>query len=350
MRHIKKDTVIKLVFVIASVCLIFAIGLVVGSKLMDKRYNTPTSEMQSQSTTVSGTTEDLYSDDIQGAITLFDGEPYALKADIETILFIGVDASEERELEDEENDQRTYNQSDVVMLFVIDHEKQSYSLIQLDRDTMADIIIAENQDGYVMGYRQLALSFTYGTDMEDCAEHTMYAVSHLMHDITIDHYIAITMDSIPILNDQVGGVTVTIPEDMTMDDPDLIEGETVTLNGEQADTFVRARQELEDPTNINRMSRQRTYMSAWRSQAITRINEDSNFAIDLVLALSNYLYSDMDASRLSSFANLLTDYTDNGIVTIEGQSVQGSQHMEFYVDEDALISVIRDEFYYKVEG
>lgn len=358
MNRLKKDTVIKAIFVISAICLIFAIGLVVGTKLMDRRYQANETETSVQAsatsstdiTDVSSLVDDLYSDDDGRPVTYFDGEPYKLKENIETILFIGVDASEARDQADEQANMATYNQSDVVMLFVIDHDAQSYSLIQLNRDTMTEIITARNANGDVTVDAQLALSFAYGTDMFDCSELTVTAVSKLMYDMPIDHYIAITMDAIPVLNDQVGGVTVTIPEDMTMVDPQMIEGESVTLTGDQASVFISARQSLDDSTNINRMSRQRTYMSAWKDKAVSLMASDDNFAIDLILSLSNYLYSDMDASLLADFATQLQAYSDSGIVTIEGESVQGSRYMEFYIDDNDLKRVIKEIFYESAEG
>ena len=347
MNKPRKDTIVKIIFVLSAVCLIFAVGLVVGTKLIDKKYAEQTQATQTnQTSTISETTEDLYAEDDGRPVTYFDGNPYYLKENIETILFIGVDASEERDAQDEANGNMTFNQSDVVMLFVIDHDNESYSLIQLNRDTMTEIIVArQTADDVITRQAQLALSFSYGSDMYDCSELTATAVSKLMYDMPIDHYIAITMDSLPILNDQVGGVTVTIPEDMTMDDPAMAEGETITLTGDQAEIFIRAREELEDATNINRMNRQRTYMSAWRQQALTRMAEDENFAIDLILELSNYLYSDMDASALADFATQLQDYQDNGILTIEGENVQGDEYMEFYIDDNDLKRVIIEVFY-----
>ena len=355
MKHIKKDTLLKIVFVVAAVSLIFAIGLVVGTKLIESKYQTQESTDLSESATaqqgdISITTEDLYASDDGKAVTMFDGEPYVAKENIETVLFIGADASEDRDEADIEAGNKIYNQSDVIMLIVIDHDTESYSVIQFNRDTMAEIIIAQNQDGDITKDAQLALSFAYGTDMNDCSELTVTAISKLLHDTKIDHYVTITMDAIPILNDQVGGVTVTIPEDMTMDDPAMAEGATITLTGEQADIFIRARMELDDPTNINRMSRQRTYIDAWSDIAISKMNADDDFAIDLILTLSNYLWSDMDASKLSSLADTLAGYTNEGIITINGESVEGEKYMEFYIDEADLLNVIKEEFYEPYEG
>ena len=45
---------------------------------------------------------------------------------------------------------------------------------------------------------------------------TVDAVSHLMYDLPIHGYVAVKLDAIEKLNDAVGGVTVTLPEDIKL--------------------------------------------------------------------------------------------------------------------------------------
>ena len=47
---------------------------------------------------------------------------------------------------------------------------------------------------------------------------------------------------------------------MTAIDPAFVQGRTLTLNGTQAESFVRARKSMEDDTNLARMARQRQYL------------------------------------------------------------------------------------------
>ena len=65
------------------------------------------------------------------------------------------------------------------------------------------------------------------------------------------------MTAIRVLNDLVGGVSVTMEEDGTQIDPAFVKGATVRLSGSQAEAFVRARMGLENDTNLARMQRQR---------------------------------------------------------------------------------------------
>ena len=76
---------------------------------------------------------------------------------------------------------------------------------------------------------------------------------------SIDFYVAMNMDGISELNDLAGGVTVTLEDDFSSIDPAMTRGTTLTLHGEQAETFVRSRMTVGDGTNASRMERQSVY-------------------------------------------------------------------------------------------
>ncbi len=86
------------------------------------------------------------------------------------------------------------------------------------------------------------------------------------------------MDAVPIINDAVGGVTVTVLDDMTSADPALEKGAEVTLQGKQALTYVRTRRGLDDSTNLHRMERQRQYMGELYKGLINKLSGDDGFA------------------------------------------------------------------------
>lgn len=286
---------------------------------------------------------DIYETEEEQTIVFFNGQAYTPKEDIETILLIGIDTF--GEVEAQEGNRNSY-QSDVVMLLVIDHEQQTYSMLQLNRDTMAEITVL-GTTGERMRFEtaQLALSHTYGSGLEDSCELTVEAVERLLLDQPIDHYVSLSMDTIGILNDEAGGVTVTIPCDLTSKDPALIEGETVTLNADQAEIFVRSRMGLDEPTNIARMERQRIYLTAWQQQVKQQAQNDTEYAFNVITALSEYMVTDMYLDELANTANELTEYESNGIYTIEGESVVGDEFMEFYPDENSITEVVAELFY-----
>ncbi len=268
---------------------------------------------------------------------------YQLRDDLETILVMGEDKFEAGE--DEESYVNT-RQTDFLMLLILDKTNQSCQVLQLNRDTMTEIEsygVTGKSTGTFTG--QLALAHTYGTGGKDSCRNTVKAVSNLLYNIPIDHYISLTMDAVPIINDAVGGVKVTVLDDMTGEDPALIKGAEVTLKGTQALTYVRTRQGLEDSTNLHRMERQRQYLGELYKDLIEKTSADDNFAADLILSISDDLTSDCTAGQLQDIGTFLGKCPSPDIDTIDGQSVKGKEYMEFYPDESQLRQYVITHFY-----
>ena len=272
----------------------------------------------------------------------YNDEEYVLKDGVETVLLLGLDKF------DGEIDSSAYNndkQSDFVMLLVIDNNNRKCTAIHLNRDTMVEINklgLAGEKVGTVN--KQLALAHTYGNGREVSCRNVADAVSNLLLGIKIDHYISVPMDAVSEFNDLVGGVEVEVLDDFTAIDPELKEGATVTLTGEQALAYVRARKGLEDPSNSRRMARQKQYLEALYRRT-NQCMQEEGFVSKTALSMTNYLVSDCSGNKLES---LLTRYAEqplDAIHSLDGESVQGEQFMEFYPDTDDLVQTVIECFY-----
>ena len=276
-------------------------------------------------------------------VIYFDGKPYVHKKNLETFLFMGIDKYGESE---EVTGYRNHEQVDVLMLCIVDHDEKTYQVLQINRDTYTKIPrigAAGDRVGEVDA--QIALAHTYGTGQKDSCEYTAEAVSMLLMDEKVDHYISLKLDSIAILNKSVGGVEVTIPVDMTMVDPEMQKDKTMVLSDKQAEFFVRSRGKLEDDTNVSRMTRQDTYLHAWRQKAKQKMNADAGFALDLIADLSYFMVADQDLNGLSKLSGYLADYEYLGKIKIDGETKNGQEFLEFYPDQEALKKTVMDLFY-----
>lgn len=273
----------------------------------------------------------------------YNGKEYVLKEGVETFLVLGLDKFEEGATEDAYNNDK---QSDFVMLFVIDNSNKTCSAIHINRDTMVDINIlgvAGQKVGTVN--KQLALAHTYGNGKEVSCGNAADAVSNLLYNVKIDHYMSVTMDAVPIYNDLVGGVEVEVLDDFSRIDETLVKGETITLMGEQALCYIRSRKGLDDSTNQNRMVRQRQYLEALYLKSVDLVKKDDHFITESSLQMTDYLVSDCTINRLQSLFEKISDYTFTGIHSIEGDSVVGEKYVEFYPDVDSLKQVVVTLFY-----
>ena len=279
-------------------------------------------------------------------ITYYNGTAYARREDLETVLLLGVDKFEGETPEGYINNQ----QADFLLLLVMDKENETCTPIQLNRDTMTQIQIlgvTGEPAGTFTG--QLALAHTYGSGEEDSCVNTVLAVSNLLYGMEIDHYVSLTMDGVALLNDLVGGVTVEVLDDFSGTDDSLVQGETVTLKGQQALTYVRSRGGLEDSSNLHRMERQRQYLSALQQQLKAAVQQEDGFTLDALLQLNEYMVSDCTVNQLSDLGDSLATYQVSDILTTPGDAQEGEEFMEFTVDEAALQQLVMDVFYEPVE-
>ena len=156
--------------------------------------------------------------------------------DVESFLILGLDKFEDAINNDSyNNDQR----ADFLMLLVFDNSEKKFTAVHLNRDTMVNMNVlgvAGQKIGTVN--KQLALAHTYGNGRDVSCRNTADAVSELLNGVKVNHYLSITMDAVPILNDLLGGVEVTVLDDFSGIDDTLIKGETVTLHGDHALTYV----------------------------------------------------------------------------------------------------------------
>lgn len=277
----------------------------------------------------------------------YNGKKYKLRKNMEVILVMGIDDTEKRK-----DDSNTIHnsQADVLYVYAIDHNKKTFQTLQINRETVTKVRQIFGSDfSDEFENMQICLAHSYGKTEKKRCQNTVEAVSGLISNTPINHYVSLNMSSISVLNEQVGGVTVTIPAGMEKADPAFVAGAKVTLKGKQAELFVRSRQVLDDDHNTFRMKRQEIFLKAWKQQALSKMNNDSGFAAKMILALSNYMTSDMSANKLSDIASKLKGYKDLGSMTPSGKTLDenGKDRLfrEFHVNKDDLKKKVIELFY-----
>ncbi len=275
----------------------------------------------------------------------YNGTEYPMKSHLKTVLLIGTDATEGYHDETDESGLKVfynYHQADFMMLLVVDTDTNKTEILQMNRDTMTDVPwldVLGNYGGTEV--KQLCLAYNYGDGGMKSCKNCMQAVSMLLFDAPIDHYIQIPMTAVGLLNDLVGGVPVTIEDDLTAVDPAFTKGATVTLKGSQAEAFVRARFVLDNDTNLARMARQRQYMDSFQKQARAAFNSDSDFMVKLVGKLADYLQTDLTVQQLQDLVTVLDKGEVSPIRYPEGTLERGEQYYEFYPNEASLWDMVK---------
>lgn len=271
------------------------------------------------------------------------------KKNIKTYLFMGLDAQGEATTVEEYDGT---GQCDTLQLLVIDEANNTYIRLPINRDTMTDVKSLDDDGSYLATtYMQISLAHATGDGKEMSCENTVDAVSNLLYGQTIDGYASLNMDSIEVLNHLVDGVTVTIEDDFSKEDPSLVMGETVTLTDEQAMHYVRGRMNVGDGTNEGRMRRQSKYLSALKTKLIEKCQEDNAFALDIYDALEPYMVTSLSRNDFIKLAASLVTADEQESLEIQGTNAIGKmEYNEFTVDESSLAEVVIQLFYDRVEN
>lgn len=275
---------------------------------------------------------------------VYNGKTYTPKGNLETYLFAGIDSPGKVE---ELKEYDGTGQCDVLMVLVRDRSTDQCQYVTIDRNTITPVNSLENNGNYISTDDiQISLAHAMSLDHTKRAENTVEAVSTLLGGATIDAYAMVNMSAIQIVNDMVGGVTVTIEDDFSGLDDTLKKGETVTLMGEQAEEFVRGRSELKDDTNQNRMARQAQYETGLKAAFAQKCSEDNTFPLDVYHALEDYMTTTVSAKKFSRLAILMTDDKEDTSLTIDGTySIDDNDWQAFTPDPDSLQQVILQLFY-----
>jgi LCP family protein required for cell wall assembly len=270
------------------------------------------------------------------------GIEYFPRQDITVILVMGIDQSGPVF---DSGYYRNEGSADMVMLMVFDEKTEDCSILYLNRDTMLEMPVL-GMDGQQAGttYTQLAMSHTYGNGLENSCENTKKAVSDFLYGLQIDYYVSMNMDAISMINDAVGGVTVTVTDDFSTVDPTIPMGK-VTLKGQQAINYVRTRKGVGDQLNLSRIERQKDYIRGFSEAFRTATEQDANFLVKTYETVSPYVVSDCSVNTISGIMSRFGDFEIHRFVTPKGENVMGEEYYEFHVDEKALDALILELFY-----
>ena len=307
---------------------------------------TGTMESTSDEDSVEETTKELQSGQI-----LVNGEVYQYNEDILTFLCMGVDS---RNGITNEKTPGKGGQADAILLVIANPHTEQLQVININRDSMTDIELYDTDGGYAgTETKQLALQYAYGDGRVESCELMEKTVSKLFYGIPLHGYVALDMESISTINDSVGGVEVTVLEDMTKYKSGWYEGASIYLTGEEALLYIREREEesKELGTNTKRIERQKQYLLKFVDKAMAKTKEDITFPLTLYGKVQNHMVTSLSVDEMTYLASTVLgyDFSMENIISIQGEMAMGEKNEEFYIDDKYLRAFIIDTFYEKVE-
>lgn len=281
----------------------------------------------------------------------YNGCVYDYNEDITTFLIMGIDKDDE--IVSKVTDGQNGGQADALFLLVLNPHDETIKIIGINRNSMADIDVYDEYGRYqTTEVGQIAIQHAYGDGLEQSCEYQVKAVSNMFYQLPIHGYAAINMSAIPIINDQVGGVDVTVLEDLTKWDKSLKKGAEVHLEGDTAYYYVKARDISIYASNDGRLERQKQYLNGFLESARETAENNSNAAIELFSAIGSMMTTNISADEISYLAPSITTYRFDAsdLILLDGETKKSGKFEEFYVDQDDLYETILEVFYEKVDG
>ena len=299
------------------------------------------------------TTQDSGQEKWQEGVVAYQGKEYLYNTDIKTYLMMGVDINGPVQ---QSSDYTQGGQSDALFLLVVNNKTEQLQVISINRNTMADIELCD-EEGIDMGplKTQICLQHAFGDGKRLSCSKTVDAVSGLFQNIPISGYLAMNMGGIPQMNDAVGGVEVTVLQDISFPKAgvDLKKGKKVTLDGTQAYYYLHGRGTEEYDSATKRLQREEQYIVAYMDKLKKVSTENPDQVTEIYNSVSDYLVTSVDfTSMIEQLMNYSFSedqmYTVPG-KTVEGKPIDGKRYEEYHVDEDAMEELIMKVFYTPVQ-
>ena len=287
----------------------------------------------------------------KGDLVTYNGKTYRFNENVVGILVMGVDK------DDIQSDATagSNGQADTLLLAAVDTVSGAVNMIPISRETMVEVD-RYTEDGSLVGSEmmQLCLAYAYTPDSAASCENVCRSVSRLLYGAPIDSYIAIDMDGVVEITDALGGVTVTVLEDIVYwrDRVFLDKGDVINLNGRQGLAYIRYRNHSVVNSNNLRMQRQKQFFTNFVQKATNQLRSDFSKLGKYYSVVEPYVISDLTLSQITYLASTcLLNRSQLGIefLSIKGETVDGGKHAEFYPDSNSVYEAVLTAFYEEVE-
>ncbi|MET7380523.1 LCP family protein [Streptomyces sp. NPDC005526] len=184
--------------------------------------------------------------------------PSALVKDAQNILLIGSDTRAGSGNGRYGRDSGT-ERSDTTILLHLAADRHTATAVSLPRDLMVRVPGCHRPDGRLSAPMYTALNAAFAVGGSACTIRTVEKLTG----IRIDHHVVIDFSAFKEMVDAVDGVEVCLTEPIDDKAARLrLPAGRVTLDGEQALGYVRARKSLGDGSDTERMERQQRFLGA----------------------------------------------------------------------------------------
>ena len=284
---------------------------------------------------------------------------YEYKEDTINFLLLGIDRKGKLDHDTDLSDWDA-GQADAVFVVSLDPKEKNASVIGIPRNSMAYVEMFDTDSsslGYI--YNQLCLQYGYAGGGELGLEATKRVVSEVLYNLPIHGACAINFEAIGIVTEKIGGVEVTIKEDLSILGPEFVEGNQVVIKGDNTVDFLIYRDTSVIGSPTTRLTREKEFLEAMIHKAIACVKKDPKIVGEVYNAILPYMNTDITLDKAVYLAMNSLDYriNSNSFYQLQGEDVEvtgigefGEERTfnDFYLDEDYLLETVVKVFYEEV--
>lgn len=285
----------------------------------------------------------------------YEGKNYKRNKHVKAILGLGIETHDNLTAKDSVENVGT---SDAIFLIAQDTAKNQIKILTIPRDSMTELDMIDDDGNEWKEFGHINTAFTNGDGRHESCKASVKAVEDLLCGLDIDHYVAFDLSIIPYVNDAVGGVTVTIPNDQLIKvNPEWMEGRKVTLHDDDAARFIRYRDTEIDGSPFVRQQQHKAYIAGFADALRKKSKEDSSLVSRLSDELKEYMVTDMSKGEYEKIAldGIQSEFnTENDMISLPGHAEvgeggDGNLYDQWFVDYTQTIPLLLDFFYREID-
>lgn len=286
-----------------------------------------------------------------GKTVTYNGATYKLNENVVPICIMGNDKG----LHDP--DKGTNGQADAIMVIAVNTETNDITGISIPRDSMVKSLKkfrdVYKDTKYKTDKMQICLTYACGSNDDESSKFVAEAASDLLFGMPINYYYTLWTDGLGELADLAGGVTLealySIPVTGYSTNMPIEAGQTVTLRGKDALRYVQYRDTSRYETALERLERQRQFVTALAKKLLEQVKGNPGKAIDIYNTLQQYSKTNLGTAEFSYLASIAaaSNTSDLQLTRLQGEAVHNSDNPweQYLVDEASTYQTVLDTFY-----
>lgn len=278
----------------------------------------------------------------------YKGKEYTYNSRILTVMYAGIDS--DRGL-------ITYNRysiaprADTIELVIFDDYNKKISILAISRDTVTSIARYTMNGNYRDNYdTNIGYAYTYGDGGKVSCNNLIESVRTLLKGVPVHEYVVTDISSIVELNNKLGGVTVTVPnDDLAKMHPELVTGAKIKLDDSNVDDFVRWRDTRIPFSNNSRIERQRLFSSEVLRKFEAMVSSDREGTWAWIEEMSQKYQTSITRNQYLELADRFNTekFDDSQYYILKGKNIYDEKNDidKFFADEESLMDTIIELFY-----